>query len=605
MTLRHDVAAAVLVVMTIAPYAAAQKTDAELRNEQELLRKELSEAELALRNTRSSYLLECSDDSLRTGFEHFIQTQAKNLDMKALDLNRVEGSEPVPFIDGRPSLLQLRRLAMHGQGSFYDVQLLLHRIALMRDTRALDFETLNVKVETGGTVSFAAGIVDVCWADDPQTKLTNAPHPALPTGLTPGELEVTTDRARLQKVRSANEAWRKFGARFQPMRLIDALAALDEDWGDPAVLLTELRFTAPVLTLRGATGNASARAVVDESLHKAAFDEARIDWSPAGDCRAFTATVRLKEGKAEAKLPATKEPANEIFDERLPSLCSSKARSAATAVTAHGSGTLTLHLRDVDVVDVFGVLNDLQPAAGFVVEPAVTARVNVDIEGATLDETFAALRAAGVAFVGPGPLHRVCNADCGTPTSPKQEKSYDGTPINLTVKDAEITDLLHTFEVMLGPFEIYAPQDLHATISLFVHDMPWDRVFDGIVSSVRLTYVIENRHVYVGREPDVRKAGHPGTIRAASGSAPGRRRWWSRLDAATFGVDDVRLAALVRTNGPWKAYVHVPGSPTSLLALDAGAVLFDGRVESVERNGVTLRTTAGREVVLSLSPSVP
>ncbi len=352
-----------------------------------------------------------------------------------------------------------------------------------------------------------------------------------------------------------------------------------------------------MLTLQGMTVGASARAAIDASLRKAGLDVTGIDWSPAGDCHAFTATTRLTAGQSETHGLVTKE----IFDERLAALCSSNVRSAATAVAARGSGNLRLHFRGVDVAELFHVMNDLLPADGFVVEPGVTGRVNVDIDGATLDETFAALRSAAVAFPGPGPLHRVCKADCGQTTTSKQ-KSYDGEPISMTIKDAAVTDLLLTFGSIAG-LEFYGPRDLQANISVFAREMPWDLVLDGIFSSIRLTWVIEKTHVYVGREPDVRKADHPGTVRLERHAVPGRRRSLSEPDPSRLGVDDIHLAALVRADGPWKAYVHVPGSPGDLVALDPGIALFDGRVESVDSNGVTLRTTSGREVIVALCPS--
>lgn len=601
------VAAAVILFAVAAPRASAQNADAQLRAYTDVLKElgplrlEVRGVELDLQKMRGVYP-GCSDASRRTDFEQGLEAQATKLGVKAFELKGVEGSEPVPLADGRPSPMELQRWDISGRGLFVDVHRFLHRIAFVREWEPLDFDTLRVKAETGGTVSFDARINAPCfrywgeaWADNLQA--SRAP---LPSGHTvaAAEAEAAMYRTRLQDVRSAYATVSQLGDRLQPMRLIDALAKLDTDWGDRAVLLSELRFAAPMLTLQGVTVGESARAAIDASLRKAGFDVTGIEWSPAGDCRAFTATARLTAGQSETHGVATKE----IFDERLTSMCGANLRPAAIAVTARGSGNLNLHFRDADIAEFFHVMNDLVPAEGFVVEPGVTGRVNVDIDGATFDETLAAFRSAGVAFVGPGPLHRVCNADCGEPTTPKQ-KSYDGEPITVTVKDAEVTDLLRTFE-SITELEFYLPRDFHANVSVFAHDMPWDLVFDGIFSSIRLTYVIEKTHVYLGRGSDVRKADHPGMVRFEKPAVPDRRRWLSEPDASRLGVDDIRLAALVRADGPWKAYLHVPGSPGDLVALDPGTALFDGLVLAVDPNGVTLRTTAGREVVVTLPPSV-
>jgi len=78
------------------------------------------------------------------------------------------------------------------------------------------------------------------------------------------------------------------------------------------------------------------------------------------------------------------------------------------------------------------------------------------------------------------------------------------------------------------------------------------------------------------------------------------RRSLAVWDVKKLGVEDVRLAVVARAGGDSKAWAHALGSSSLLLALEPGAELFDGSVVSVGDGKVRLRTSAGRELDVTL-----
>ena len=317
------------------------------------------------------------------------------------------------------------------------------------------------------------------------------------------------------------------------------------------------------------------------------FDAGHATISAADDCHAFTATARV--------IPDETRPhdlAFDLFDERASTLCGSKPTQPPVAITGQGTGKLTLHLRDASVADFFFVLNAISPHDAFIIEPGVKGRVSVDLDNVTAAEALMTVRKSGAAFVGPGPLHRVCRAECGAPTA--TSKKYDGEPITINVRDADVIDILRTLEEVTG-LKISAPRTLDGRIGILAEDMSWDRIFAGIVSAFRLTYTIEGHHVTLGSGTAISLANV-----AKARSTSYRRPWASLRDFAKVGADDIHLAALASSGDMWTAYAYVPGSSRTLLPLEIGRKLFDASVTSVGPTGVTLKTSDGRAIVLPL-----
>lgn len=534
------------------------------------LRKEVYDAETALLRTRYHYR-DCADPSVKSELES----------LRGVEMKRVEGSEPVLLANGQPSMNRLTHLQISGDGDFLDVHSLLRRIASIGDGRAIDFESLHLKARDGGDVSFEARLAIGCWDSTAKAlDVTFAPRGTVV------ETESAMFREKLTKLRAALATAEQLNERMQPRRLREALATVADGLREHAVLVSDLAYRDPDLTLHGVALGAAARDAVARSLRGPRFEATKLDWSPAGDCRAFTATTRVtaKRPDADGLIPG------EIFDERTTSLCAAAPSGSATAVSAHGSGNLTIHLRGADVTNVFEILHELNPADGFVVDGEVHGLVDVDLDNVTPAEAIAALRAAGVAFITDGPLHRVCKTTCAEIADQK----YEGEPISFSLTGADAADVLGALHMATG-LEMHVPRDLRGTVSMYVLDTPWDLAMASLVATLRLPYTIDGMAVYFG--PD--RANTVPIEKVPTRSVSRRELSVRSLDK--LGVDDIRIAGIAGANGTWKAYARVPGSRTGrLLPLTAGAALFDARVDTIDGDKVRLAMKSGRKVEVAI-----
>ena len=339
-------AAALATVIVLALAAHAQSSDLAS------LRKEVYDAETALLRARYHYR-DCADPSARSDFESMLAKVATTIGVRGFKVKPIDESEAVPLANGQPSMNRIARLQLSGDGDFLDVHALLRRIASIGEGRALDFDTLHLEARDGGNVTFDARLAIGCW--DSTSKALDVTF--VPRG-TVVETETAMFRDKLTKLRAVLAAADQLIERMQPRRLREALATVADGFREHAVLVSDLTYRAPELTLHGVALGAAARDAVTRSLRGARFESTRLDWSPAGDCRAFTATTRVtgKHPDADDLTPG------EIFDERTKSLCAAAPSGSATAVAAHGSGNLTLHLHGAEATGIFEILHDLSPA---------------------------------------------------------------------------------------------------------------------------------------------------------------------------------------------------------------------------------------------------
>ncbi|MEN8165097.1 MAG: TonB family protein, partial [Acidobacteriota bacterium] len=76
---------------------------------------------------------------------------------------------------------------------------------------------------------------------------------------------------------------------------------------------------------------------------------------------------------------------------------------------------------------------------------------------------------------------------------------FTGDPINLSLKDADIRDVLGTFSKLTGVVIVFDP-DVSASVTIDVQEMPWDQALDQILRSAGLTYSDEGGVISVGKE---------------------------------------------------------------------------------------------------------
>ena len=95
-----------------------------------------------------------------------------------------------------------------------------------------------------------------------------------------------------------------------------------------------------------------------------------------------------------------------------------------------------------------------------------------------------------------------------TPTPTRPTLRYDssraadskwaGEPISLDVKDADLRDILHTFSELTG-LNMVIDHDVHGSVTVRLHDVPWDQALDLILRTNGCGYVIEGNILRVGK----------------------------------------------------------------------------------------------------------
>lgn len=470
-------------------------------------------------------------------------------------------SEQTPPQD---SPLVRQRYDLNSRGDFYDIYLRLRKVAF---EPSAEFETLKITAAENGTVRLEAKVAGTCYDLRWLEPREPAPIAGDPVAVLSGR-----QREYLKELEKWSADAKTVTERAQAKRVVDTIESVTDAWNDEQVALTDLMLANDQLTLRGVALSATARQSVQRKTNG-------VQFTRTGDCSVFTATAGLAATSEDEATVAN------VFDERTEMLCNT-ALPAPKSLTAKGKGTLSLRARDIDSSALFMLLNELSPADGFVVDQTVTGRFDVDFQNVTIAEVFDALKKQGIADVGPGPLRRVCKSECaaGLP-----EQKWAGEPVTLLLASVDVLDVYRILRDVTG-LEVHA-RALPGTVSIYARDVEWDRLFTTLTSSIGKKYAIKDDGIHLdpeGAVPVEKLARPPG---------PPRRPLIER-DAKKLGVEDLRVAAIVSDGKATSAWARVPGSSKNLFKLDVGMELFDGRVEAIAAGGVTVKTAAGRDVVL-------
>jgi type IV pilus assembly protein PilQ len=76
------------------------------------------------------------------------------------------------------------------------------------------------------------------------------------------------------------------------------------------------------------------------------------------------------------------------------------------------------------------------------------------------------------------------------------EAKYTGQPISLSLKDADIRDVLKTFATLTG-LNIVVDPSVKGSVTVELREVPWDQAFELILTINGLDYQFENNVVYV------------------------------------------------------------------------------------------------------------
>ena len=86
----------------------------------------------------------------------------------------------------------------------------------------------------------------------------------------------------------------------------------------------------------------------------------------------------------------------------------------------------------------------------------------------------------------------------GTKELETQVKQFTGEPISLELKDADIKDVLRTF-AQITQLNVVVDPDVSGSVTVNLHDVPWDQCLDIILRINGLDYALENNVLRVAR----------------------------------------------------------------------------------------------------------
>jgi hypothetical protein len=205
--------------------------------------------------------------------------------------------------------------------------------------------------------------------------------------------------------------------------------------------------------------------------------------------------------------------------------------------------------------------------------------MNLDLTGVSADDALAALREAGAPLRPFGGFH-LWTAAAG----PLHTQEYTGVPVNMFLECADLGDVFRIFSDISG-MEFRRSAEVKGCVDLFATERPWDEAVDAVLGAAGLVRRIEGEAVIVT----------PAGAGPATAAASPRSGFRVALDQLTTA--DLRLTALVRFKGQWRAFAR--GPLPGRYELVVGEKLADGVVTAVD-DGVVTVESGDRAMRLSL-----
>lgn len=76
---------------------------------------------------------------------------------------------------------------------------------------------------------------------------------------------------------------------------------------------------------------------------------------------------------------------------------------------------------------------------------------------------------------------------------------YTGTPISLTLREADLRDVIATFAKLTGT-DIQVDPDVQGKVTVAWQNVPWDEAFDSLLQENGLTYKMDGRTIHVSKK---------------------------------------------------------------------------------------------------------
>jgi type IV pilus assembly protein PilQ len=168
-----------------------------------------------------------------------------------------------------------------------------------------------------------------------------------------------------------------------------------------------------------------------------------------------------------------------------------------------------------------------------------------------------------------------------------EEQQFTGEPITLTLKDADIKDVLRTFSA-LTQLNIVLDPSVSGSVTVELREVPWDQALDLILRINGLDYVLENNVLRV---------------------APIAKLSQEKAQKAAFDVERERakpLKTIVKPLSYAKAdYVATLLTAESYLLSDRGSVVVDDRTNKLIIRDVTDRVDGILRLIETLDQPTP
>ncbi len=483
---------------------------------------------------------------------------------------QVQARPPVETAGRGELVLELTAL-----GGYEEVDRFFQRIALSH--RLIDVETLTMRAATEDVLQLTAVVRLPYWPES--SPLPPAPDSPQPSGLPRATLRAFLHDQALAFAKSDAVAERR-RARRTPRLFLAELAAVT---GDRPVTLAYASLS-DGFTLRGLALGEGPLSAFASRLERGFFRVSDFLIAKQGACHRFETHGSAPSVGPDAQLPI---PASDPF-ETAAAACrvdrdvdrTDAIRAGSANAKRPGSGPLTLRLRDVDLADTFLALSALG-FGGYVVDEAVTDRVDVEITQTTLAEALKAIRkAAGVELIEVGSLLRVTRERAAERPA---EPSAVGPLTSVAAKRGEVRDLLATMAEVDPALASLGPPGFLGRVSAFVSEAPAVALRAAVLAAAGLTERIDEGRRIVERTTGAGEAPTPVARGDMEPRLVLRRDQLTVREFALAGVGSVGERRVAFAYGPTgELYSYAPGDR-----------LFDAVVRTIDSGDVLLETGEG------------
>ncbi len=388
----------------------------------------------------------------------------------------------------------------------------------------------------------------------------------------------------------------------------ETIASLRRARRNPRVFLSELgaivRDRPAILTqaslgdefsVKGLTVGEGPVRALESRFERGFFRVSQFLVSRHGACLSFEARGASPVAGPEAELPI---PTEDPFEEPGAACAVDRDTLRGPIVQgpggkAPGKGPLTLRLRDVDLPDVFRVLQALT-GQGFVVDSGVFGRANVELVRVGLDEALTTIaKAGGLRISEAGPFRRVGLArgekeqkqaqKKGAAEPPPADPPPNGARIGVELKRAPVRDLLAVMTDVDPALASLGPGGSLGRVSVWAKDASAAALRQALIEAVGL-----QEHIEDGRRIVERPGGSGEELSPVAGDPADPRL---QLRPQDLALVEFQPSGVASAGDGWMAFAYAPSG--ALYSYRVGDRLADAQIKGVESTDVVLETDEG------------